>query len=108
MNNFTQAFMCDLCEINILGCKSSTSTFQCEGSRCEDAREYINEYIEDNEPYHIKNDKRFEKNLEFTESILTQLDCFTDEDLHIFLTRDMRSDIDFEMFITIIENELSV
>lgn len=39
--------MCELCELRILGCKHSTSTFLCEGSRCEDAFEYLIDDIED-------------------------------------------------------------
>lgn len=36
-----QARMCELCESHILGCKHSTSTFLCEGSRCDDAIELL-------------------------------------------------------------------
>jgi len=44
---FDQERMCELCELHILGCSSSTSTFQCEGSNCDDAEEiYIEEVIE--------------------------------------------------------------
>ncbi len=39
--------MCELCELHILGCKSSTSTFLCEGSRCEDAKDYLLEELND-------------------------------------------------------------
>lgn len=42
-----QERMCDLCERHILGCKSSTSTFLCEGSRCEDAIEYLKDALEE-------------------------------------------------------------
>jgi hypothetical protein len=41
-----QERMCDLCERHILGCKHSTSTFLCEGSRCEDAMDYLIEALE--------------------------------------------------------------
>ena len=41
---YKQEEVCEMCEFHILGCKSSTSTFLCEGSRCEDAYEmYIEE-----------------------------------------------------------------
>lgn len=52
--------MCELCEEHILGCKNNTSHFQCEGSRCGEAFEYLlDEYeaIEDVTPklvYKIK------------------------------------------------------
>lgn len=39
MKEIDQDEMCDLCEKYILGCKSNTSTFLCEGSRCEEAEE---------------------------------------------------------------------
>ena len=42
-----QEHICEMCEICILGCKRSTSTFQCEGSRCEEA---IEMFLEDYEP----------------------------------------------------------
>lgn len=42
-----QERMCELCELHILGCKHSTITFLCEGSRCEDAIEYLMDDIED-------------------------------------------------------------
>lgn len=37
--------MCDLCERYILECKSMTSTFICEGCKCEDALEWLKEDI---------------------------------------------------------------
>lgn len=42
-----QERMCDLCERHILGCKHSTLTFLCEGSRCEDAIEYLKDALEE-------------------------------------------------------------
>lgn len=42
-----QERMCDLCERNILGCKSMTSTFLCEGSRCEDAVVLLQEELDE-------------------------------------------------------------
>ena len=38
-----QERMCDLCERHILGCSAMSSTFLCEGSRCDDAVEYLKE-----------------------------------------------------------------
>ena len=37
--------MCELCELYILGCSHNTSTFQCEGSKCEVALDYIMEEL---------------------------------------------------------------
>jgi hypothetical protein len=42
-----QEKICLMCEENILFCKSSTSTFLCEGRRCEDASEMYLEQIEE-------------------------------------------------------------
>lgn len=44
-----QERMCELCERYILGCKHSTATFLCEGTRCEDAKDYLLEEL--NEQY---------------------------------------------------------
>jgi hypothetical protein len=40
-----QERMCDLCERHILGCKSMTSTFMCEGSKCHVAVEYLKDEL---------------------------------------------------------------
>jgi len=106
MNNYTENLMCDLCEINILGCKHHTSTFMCEGSRCEDARELLNDYIVDNEPYVIERHKRFEKNLGYAESILSELDCSVDYDLDSYLHNMLQSNEELIMINEIIEDEL--
>lgn len=42
-----QERMCDLCERHILGCKHSTSTFLCEGSKCHEAVEYLMDALEE-------------------------------------------------------------
>lgn len=44
-----QEEICEYCETtHILGCKSSTSTFQCEGSRCDEAYTAYRESFENN------------------------------------------------------------
>ena len=40
--------MCELCELYILGCCHNSSTFQCEGSKCDVAIDYIMEELIDN------------------------------------------------------------
>lgn len=40
--------MCELCERYILGCSHNTITFQCEGSKCDVALDYIMEELIDN------------------------------------------------------------
>ena len=40
--------MCELCELNILGCSHNTSTYQCEGSKCDVAIDYMMEELIDN------------------------------------------------------------
>lgn len=42
-----QERMCDLCEELILECSSNSSTFQCEGCRCEEAFDLLLEDVED-------------------------------------------------------------
>lgn len=42
-----QEKVCSMCETYILGCKSSTSTFLCYGSRCKEANEMYLEQIEE-------------------------------------------------------------
>ena len=42
-----QERMCELCEELILECCSSSSTFQCEGSQCDRAFEYLVDDMED-------------------------------------------------------------
>lgn len=42
-----QERMCDLCERYILGCSHNTIHFQCEGSRCDQALEYLVEDLEE-------------------------------------------------------------
>lgn len=42
-----QERMCDLCERKILGCSAMSSTFMCEGSRCEDAFELLLEELDE-------------------------------------------------------------
>lgn len=37
--------MCQLCELHILGCSHNTSTYQCEGCRCDSAIDYIMEEL---------------------------------------------------------------
>jgi len=41
-----QERMCQLCELYILGCSHNTIHFQCEGSRCSDALDYLVEELE--------------------------------------------------------------
>ena len=45
-----QEAVCEMCEDCILLCKSNTSTFQCEGSRCEEAAEMYLEGLEEETP----------------------------------------------------------
>lgn len=40
--------MCELCELYILGCSHNTIHYQCEGSRCDVAVDYIMEELIDN------------------------------------------------------------
>ena len=40
-----QQKMCELCEFHILECSSNSSKFQCEGSWCDQAFEYLIEDI---------------------------------------------------------------
>jgi len=40
--------MCELCELYVLGCKHMTSTFICEGSKCDVAIDYIMEELIEN------------------------------------------------------------
>jgi len=50
INNLTddqQERMCELCELNIIECCSNSSTFQCEGCRCDEALEYLIENLEE-------------------------------------------------------------
>ena len=35
--------MCELCELHVLGCSRNTIHYQCEGSRCDEAIEYLKE-----------------------------------------------------------------
>lgn len=35
--------MCELCEFHILGCSRNTIHYQCEGSHCDEAIEYLKE-----------------------------------------------------------------
>jgi len=49
-----QERMCELCELHILGCSRNTIHFQCEGSRCDEAIEYLKDELEEEE-----NDKKF-------------------------------------------------
>lgn len=52
---FNQERMCELCEIHILGCGHSTSTFQCEGCSCDEAEEYyIEEVVEQREEKRVE------------------------------------------------------
>ena len=46
-NLIDQELMCELCESHILGCLHMTSTFICEGCKCDEAYEYYKEYKED-------------------------------------------------------------
>jgi len=41
--------MCELCELHILGCSRNTIHYQCEGSRCDEAIEYLKEDLGFNE-----------------------------------------------------------
>ena len=54
--------MCELCELHVLGCKHMTSTFICEGSKCDVAIDYIMEelieYAEDAEETYKEKLKR--------------------------------------------------
>lgn len=45
--------MCETCEIHILGCKHSTSTFLCEGSHCEEAYQLFQDLY----PYYFRERK---------------------------------------------------
>ena len=40
--------MCELCELHILGCCHNSSTYQCEGSKCDVAIDYMMEELIDN------------------------------------------------------------
>ena len=51
-----QERMCDLCERHILGCSSNSSTYQCEGSRCDQALDYLIEDLE-NEAEELKQER---------------------------------------------------
>ena len=42
-----QERMCELCEDRILGCCSVSSTFMCEGSRCDEAVELLKDELEE-------------------------------------------------------------
>jgi len=42
-----QERMCNLCELHILGCSSNSVNYQCEGSRCDEAIEYLIDDLED-------------------------------------------------------------
>ena len=54
--------VCYNCEIYILHCSKSSSTFQCEGRYCEEAMEYyITRCIDDDDLNKIKIDLRKEK-----------------------------------------------
>jgi len=54
-----QERMCELCELHILGCSHNTSTYQCEGCRCDSAIDYImDELIENAE---IEEEEHFNK-----------------------------------------------
>lgn len=41
-----QERMCALCERHILGCSANSSTYQCEGSKCDQALDYLIEDLE--------------------------------------------------------------
>jgi len=41
-----QERMCALCELNILGCSKNTIHFQCEGSKCDSAIDYLIDELE--------------------------------------------------------------
>ena len=43
--------LCEYCEENILGCKSMTIHFMCEGCKCDEAKE---DFIEDYKDTHTK------------------------------------------------------
>lgn len=51
---YHQERLCDLCERHILGCKSMTATFQCEGTRCEDAIQYLRDILEEERQEDLK------------------------------------------------------
>jgi len=66
---YDQDEICELCELEILDCKHSTSIFLCEGSRCEDAVDFILEY----DPYErLCVYKRKEKLLKIKEKICSK------------------------------------
>lgn len=56
--NEHQERMCELCELHILGCSHSSSTYQCEGSRCEDAIEYLKDAL-DEDKHNEMEDKEY-------------------------------------------------
>lgn len=48
-NDDEQEVMCRLCEVNIIGGSCNTQHYQCEGSHCNQAMEYLIDHLEDQE-----------------------------------------------------------
>lgn len=59
--NYFSKQICEICETCILHCKHSTSTFQCEGSQCENAVELFIDEMNEDDLNKIKLELRKEK-----------------------------------------------